>query len=118
MDQLYTRLEALARRLIGQYGKPAAILRQGAPTGLDWNPTPGVVSEYPCVLVETRTFDHNRDAALVQQGDRIGLISTSVAVVPAMDDRLLLDGSEYHFVELRPLNPGGLNMFFRFLARA
>jgi len=118
MDPLYVELEQVAREMIGQYGKPAVLVRQGAPTGPEWEPVPGVDVPYAVVLLETRTFDRNRDSALVQQGDRIGLISPAVAVEPQMSDRLQLDGAEYHFVELRPLNPGGLNMFYRFLARA
>lgn len=113
---LYTRLEFTARRLIAAYGKPGAIVRQ-VQSGPPYAP---VVTEevYACVLVETSYSMTNRDATLIQSGDKLGIISTAMAIAPTLQDKIRIDGSDYSFVDLQPLNPGGLNLLFEFVARA
>lgn len=118
MDPLYPRAEALAKRMIGAKGKPGIIRRPGGTSGPVYAPVIDPPTDYPCVFVETRDFVRARDATLIQSGDRMGIISPAVAVEPDLTDRIVIDGSEYSFVEIRPLNPGGLNLLYRFLARA
>ena len=114
MNPLYVRLEATARRLLSSYGKPAAIVREER-TGPPHAPVVTQV-EHPVVLVETGYSLTNRSETLVQAGDKVGIISTA-GEAPQLDDVLRLDGADYRFVDLQPLNPGGLVLLFEFQAR-
>lgn len=112
---LYTRLEATARRLIQQYGKPAALARD-VRTGQDYNPT--VTTQTIAIqIVEIDYSLTNRDASLVQVGDKLGLISTAASSAPLLSDRIVIDGITYSLVDLQPLNPGGLVLLYEFHAR-
>lgn len=114
MNPLYPKLEATARRLIDSFGKPAKLLRTTR-TGSAYNP---IVTEtqYDITLVETQLKLENRQDTLIQVGDKAGIISTS-GEAPQFDDKLSFGGEVYYFVELKPLNPGGLDMLYKFIAR-
>ena len=114
MNPTYARLEATAKRLLASYGKPAAIVREER-TGPPHAPVVTQV-EHPVVLVETGYSLTNRNESLVQTGDKLGLISTA-GEAPQLDDVLRLDGADYRFVDLQPLNPGGLVLLYEFTAR-
>lgn len=115
MNPLYVRLEATAKRLIASYGKPAAIVREER-SGPPHAPVVTEV-EYLVTLVETDYSLTNRDATLVQAGDKVGIISTDAEVTPDLHDRLRIDGVDFRFIDLKPLNPGGLTLLFEFVAR-
>ncbi|MDH1661059.1 hypothetical protein N5E02_06485 [Stenotrophomonas sp. GD03777] len=53
----------------------------------------------------------------MQQGDKLGVISTAVDVQPGKDDRLLLGGQLYHLIDLQPLSPGGQILLYEFHTR-
>lgn len=115
MSPLYARLEATARRLIGSYGKPAAIVREER-SGPPHAPVVTEV-EHPVTLVETGYSLTNRNESLIQTGDKVGLISTA-GESPQLDDVLRMDGADYRFADLQPLNPGGLVLLYQFVCRA
>lgn len=114
MNPLYVRLESTARRMIDEKGKPAIIVREER-TGPPYAPVI-TLAEYPCRLVETGYSLTNRDATLIQAGDKVGIISTA-GVAPKLSDRIRIDGSEYRFADLQPMNPGGLTLLYEFVAR-
>jgi len=115
MNPTYKRLEATAKRLIKQYGKPSALIRQ-VKTGPAHHP---VVTEqrHDIVLVETGYSMTNRSETLVQVGDKLGIISTA-AEAPLQSDVIEIDGKRYSFVDVEPLNPGGLTLLYEFHARS
>jgi len=115
-DPLYTRLNATARRLISKYGKSAEIVRQ-VTSGPPHNP---VVTEttYACKLADIGYSLTDRDASLILVGDKVGIISTDIAVVPQKSDKLRIDGIDYNLIDLEPLNPGGLTVIYEYHARA
>lgn len=118
MSAFYARLEATARRLIKDKGLAAALLRAGTPTGPAHDPQPGADVRTGCYLVETGYSLTDRDATLVEQGDKLGLISTELGgYVPEKTDRLEIDGEEYHLVDIKPLAPGGTTLLYEFHAR-
>lgn len=117
MSAFYDRMEATARRLIEQFGYSAFILREGTPTGPPHDPQPGPDERHDCIIVETRYGLTDRDATLVQTGDKLGIISTDLAIVPADSDRIEIGGLEYHFADFRPLLPGGQTLLYKFIAR-
>ena len=118
MTAFYDRLEATAQRLIGQYGFGADLVRAGTPTGPAHNPQPGAPTRHACKVVEVEYSLTNRDATLVLQGDKLGIISTAdLSIVPTKDDDLDIGGEVFHFVDLQPLRPGGQVLLFEFHAR-
>lgn len=115
MNPAYRRLEATAQRLIAKWGKTATLVREersGPPHA------PVVVPvEHEVKLVDTGYNITNRNETLIHTGDKLGLISTDAAVVPELGDELVVDGLEYHLVDVQPLNPGGLTLLTEFVAR-
>ena len=111
---IYDRLKSTAERLIGQYGRPCALVRQ-TQSGPDYDP---VVTEstYTVQALETGYSLTSRNDTLVQVGDKLGLISTADEA-PRFDDKIEIDGDRYSFVDLQPLNPGGTTLLFEFQAR-
>lgn len=118
VDALYARAEATAARLIAKYGKASKIVREGAPSGPPHAPVPGADVEHDCVLVETKYDIANRDATLVAKGDKLGIISPAVDVVPLLSDRIRIDGKLHQLADVQPLNPGGLVVLYKFHAKA
>lgn len=116
MTSFYTRLNETARRLIKQRGKLITITRTPK-TGDAWNPTEGTPETYDGYVVETGYSLTNRNQSLVEQGDKLGVISTEINIVPAMGDTITFGSDDYRFVDLEPLNPGGTTLLYEFLAR-
>jgi hypothetical protein len=112
---LYTRLEATAKRLIAKYGKAAVLVRE-TKTGPAHDPSV-VETPYSCMVADIGYSITDRDASLVQVGDKVGLMSTAVEVTPEKGDKLQIDGGTYSFVDLKPLNPGGLVLLYEYHAR-
>ncbi|HFF6004463.1 hypothetical protein [Stenotrophomonas maltophilia] len=117
MSAFYARMQATAERLIARFGYVTQLERDGAPTGPPHNPQPGEPSRHDCTVVELEYSLTDRDTTLVQQGDKLGLISTAMDIQPGKDDRLLLSGQLYHFIDLQPLSPGGQVLLYEFHAR-
>ncbi|WP_313242157.1 hypothetical protein [Stenotrophomonas sp.] len=117
MSGFYDRIQATATRLIDRYGYACKLQRDGAPTGPPHNPQPGPATQHDSIVVEIEYSLTNRDATLVLQGDKLGLISTATDIVPTKDDGILLGGQLYHFIDVQPLSPGGQVLLYEFHAR-
>lgn len=117
MSAFYDRMQATATRLIGRYGYSTQLQRDGAPTGPPHNPQPGPATQHACTVVELDYSLTNRDETLVLKGDKLGLMSTAIDTVPGKNDRLLLGGVAYNFVDLQPLSPGGQVLLYEFHVR-
>jgi hypothetical protein len=117
MSRFYNRMQATAERLIARYGYATQLERDGAPTGPPHNPQPGPSTQHDCKVVEIEYSLTDRDATLVLQGDKLGLISTAVDIAPSKDDRIMLGGETFHFIDLQPLSPGGQVLLYEFHAR-
>lgn len=117
MTAFYDRLEATAKRLIRDKGFAATLRRDGAATGPAHNPQPGADVTFGCLVVETGYVLTDRAATSIEQGDKLGLISTELDTAPVITDRLTIDGEDFHFVALEPLRPGGQALLYEFHAR-
>jgi hypothetical protein len=118
MSAFYTDIEVeVARPLIAELGFAATILRAGAPTGPPHNPQPGTPTQHPCILLETGYSLTNRNETLVLAGDKMGLISTDLGIVPTKDDVLEISGEAYHFIDLKPVAPGNQSVLYKYHAR-
>ncbi len=117
MNRFYDRMQATAERLIARFGYATQLERDDAPTGPPHNPQPGPATRHDCKVVELEYSLTDRDTTLVQQGDKLGLISTAIDIKPSKYDRLLLGDQLYHFIDLQPLSPGGQVLLYEFHAR-
>jgi len=117
MATFYERMRATAAGLIGQYGYATQLQRAGPPTGPPHNPQPGQPTSHDCTVVELEYSLTDRDGTLVLKGDKLGLISTAIDIEPVKDDRILLGGVPYNFIDLQPLSPGGQVLLYEFHAR-
>jgi len=117
MSEFYDEMAAVAVELIDEFGYANQLQRAGAPTGPPHNPQPGPATRHDCMVVELEYSLTNRDATLVLQGDKLGLISIDTDIVPTKDDRILLGGEMFNFVDLQPLSPGGQVLLYEFHAR-
>lgn len=117
MSAFYDRMQATATKLIARFGYSTLLERDGVPTGPPHNPQPGEPTRHHCKVVELEYSLTDRDATLVQQGDKLGLISTAVDIQPGKDDRLLLGGQLYYLIDLQPLSPGDQVLLYEFHAR-
>lgn len=117
MSAFYDRMRATATRLIDRYGYATQLERDGAPTGPPHNPQAGTPTRHDCKAVELEYSLTNRDTTLVQQGDKLGLFSTAIDIAPTKDDRILLGGEPFNFIDLQPLSPGGQVLLYEFHAR-
>lgn len=115
MSAFYTRMEATARRLIAEYGKAATVVRF-ATSGPAHAPVI-TETEHACVLVETGYRLTLIPETLIQSGDRMGIISTTITIVPETADKIDIAGERFNFVDVKPLNPGGTTLLYEFLAR-
>ena len=118
-DPLYTRLRATAIRLIGKYGKPVTLRRDGAPSGPAHAPVLGPDEEFAGLLVEAENRIKVRANTTIQTGDRFGFISVELdpGTTAEQGDRIELDGDQLRLIVLEPLDPGGLLLLYEFQAR-
>lgn len=114
-DPMYAEMADMAVEMIGELGKPAVLVRQersGPPHAPVVTPV-----EYACQLADIGYSITNRSGTHIQAGDKVGIMSPAIAVEPAMADVLRIDGADYRFVDLQPLNPGGLTVIYEYQAR-
>lgn len=114
----YERLKTgTAERLIEDFGKTVTLTQPGVYVGPDYNPTPGAPTEYPVFAVEVKIRQEHIDGTLIQQGDRMFLVSTKNAPEPAMDNTMTVDNSTLQVIEIKPLKPGPVTMLWKIRCR-
>lgn len=115
----------VAERLIRENGRTATLIAPGAPTGPAWNPQPGPDVETPVQIVElslsgqVRFVESLRPNTLIQEGDKIVMVSTETGGVPEVGHRLRddLDSAVYQILAVSPANPGAVVMFWKAVIR-
>lgn len=118
MSAFYDEIEfEVAQPLIKEFGFAATLVRDGAPTGPPHNPQPGAPTRHTCIILETGYSLTNRNETLVLVGDKMGLISTEMDIVPTKDDDIEIAGIAYHFLDVKPVGPGGQNVLYKYHAR-
>ena len=103
---------------IAEAGFAAAIVRKGAPTGPEYNPTPGTPAEHACTVVQSSYRQHERDGTLIQAHDLKFLVSTDgLDIVPTPEDELKVGGETYQIIDVAPLAPGGVTIMYTMQVR-
>lgn len=109
----YSKLRKKVEGLVDRFGFEAVLLKPGEPTGDPWNPgPPGPPTEHPIQIVQD--FERLRDmnGTLIGVTQMTLLISTAGGVVPAREDAVRLNGSEYPVAAVRPVSPGGQALLY------
>lgn len=115
----------VAERLIRENGRTATLIAPGMATGPAWNPVPGEPVLTPVRIVElsmggqVRFIESLKPNTLIQQGDKIVLVSTETGGVPEVGHTLQddLDSAVYQIVAVSPLAPGPITMFWKAVIR-
>lgn len=103
--------------LIAEFGKTVTLTQPGTTTGPDYDPTPGVPVENTVTVVEVKIKQEHIDGTLIQQGDRMFLVSTQNAPDPSLDDTMTVDGVLLQVIAINPLKPGPVTMLWKVQCR-
>jgi hypothetical protein len=115
----------VAERLIRENGRTATLIAPGMATGPAWNPVPGEPVQTPVRIVElsmggqVRFIESLKPNTLIQQGDKIVMVSTETRGVPEVGHTLQdsLDSKIYQIVAVSPQAPGPITMFWKVVIR-
>lgn len=112
----YERIKTqTAERLLRENGKTGTIVRQVPSSSPDippWEVDSIVEDDYQVIFLSTDWTQNLRSAETVEKWDIIGIISTETGVTPEQNDRFIMDGTQYHITEVRPLAPGPVTMLY------
>ena len=112
----YTRSRRTAVRLIKKFGQRGAI-RRATLSGPAYDPVETDL-DHPCTLVDLDIDERSIDGTLVLHGDRTVYLSTEgPAIEPLRTDKVVIGGNPHTILVVRPLQPGGLIVFWELQAR-
>ena len=84
------------------------ISRTGAPTGPDWNPTPGTPVTHTFVAKpDGKAYTQRTGLALGAKERVYSLVNYSVTITPSTSDVLTIDGVNWPVQEVIPMDPAG-----------
>lgn len=112
----YARTRATAERLIARFGQTGA-LRRTTSDNDPFNPTQ-TTTDYPCTFAVLDYAKKDVDGTLIKQTDQMVYLSTAgLAVAPETTDRLVVAGSPLTVVNVKPLSPAGVVVFWELQVR-
>lgn len=112
----YARPRATADRLIKRYGQTGAI-RRTTTSGPAYDPET-VTTDHPCQLAVMQYTDDKIDGTLIMRGDKLAYLSTAgLSIEPSTADNVVIGGEEHAIVNVKPLSPAGLVVFWEVQAR-
>lgn len=116
----YSRPLATANRTIERYGQLGAIRRSGAPSGADYDPTPGADVDHPARFVITEFDSDEIDGTRILATDKKALVSPgSLTIDPATTDQLVeADGSVWNIIPpVQTLRPAETTLLYTLQVR-
>jgi len=112
----YARTRATAERLIAKFGQTGAILR--TTTGGPAYDPETVTTDHACQLAVMEYTDDKIDGTLIMRGDTLLYLSTAgLSIEPSTADKVVIGGEEHAIVNVKPLSPAGLVVFWEVQAR-
>jgi hypothetical protein len=112
----YTRSRETAVRLIEKFGQRGAI-RRATLSGSSYDPVETHL-DHPCTLVDLDVEERSIDGSLVLRGDRTVYLSTEgLTIEPLRTDKVVIGSSPHTIVDVKPLQPAGLIVFWELQAR-
>lgn len=116
----YTNTQTTADRLIARFGATATLRRSETTGGNAWDPGSGttVTTDYSVTAVVLEYANRDIDGSLVQQGDkRVYVSAKGLPAIPAVTDTLVIDGTTYRIIGVKPLRPAAVTVLYDVQAR-
>ena len=114
----YADIEGAAQDMLREFGRQCFIVKPGAETGAEYNPTIGAGTPQAFTAVLTDYRQGERDGTLVQINDRRAIVSTEgLAVVPTPQDRFRIDGKDFEIVSVSPVQPAETVVIYKLQVR-
>lgn len=114
MSEFYLSLEATAKGLIDQFGQSAKLFKRTKHAPEPWNPVI-TEQEFEVKLVQTNKSQSYRNETTVQAGDVFFIVATGTK--PDVGDGVETD-RRYTVIDVKPLSPAGIDLFYDVQARA
>jgi len=112
----YSKARVTAERLIAKFGQKAS-LRRIVNSGPDYDPVQ-TSEDFMCSLVDLDHSQAHIGDTLIQRGDRMVYLSTEgLSIAPTLSDKVLIGGVEHAIVDIQPLSPGGMVVFWQLQVR-
>lgn len=116
VNSLYPKLQQTASRLIAKFGQAGAIRRTTA-SGPAYDPET-VITDHACQLAVLQYTDDKIDGTLIMRGDKLVYLSTAgLSIEPSTADTVVIGGEKHAIVNVKPLSPAGLVVFWEIQAR-
>lgn len=109
----YSGLQATAQTLIARFGTSVTFVEVTTGAYDPATATPGESTtnhSATAVLLNYKLKDI--DGTLIQSGDRIALISTTLTAVPKPGDKITIGSDTWVVVDSQPLSPGGTDLLY------
>lgn len=117
----YTKMLAVANKLLDKFGQAGTLTIPGAKTGDAWNPTIGATSSVDCVLVETDYSQGQIDGVSILATDKQVYVKVGgmSAEIVALSTQIVYGGKTFQIVgPVKQINPAGTNLVWIIQARA
>ncbi|QND47665.1 hypothetical protein HB780_18485 [Rhizobium lusitanum] len=112
----YAKTRATAEQLIAKFGQQGQLRRITA-SGPDYDPVQ-TSEDFACMLVDLDNTQAHIGGTLIQRGGRMVYLSTAgLSIEPTLADRLVIAGVEHAIVDVQPLSPGGIAVFWQLQVR-
>lgn len=111
----YGRARATAARLIKKFGQTVQ-LRRTVRIGPDWDPT-FTEESYAAIAAVMDYSDSEINGTLIMAGDKKVFLSEGLTVAPELSDKLSIGGLVHSLMQVKPLAPAGLVVFWELQCR-
>lgn len=120
MSYDYGRAKAAADRLLEKFGQLGKVRRTGAPTGPEYDPTPGVDVDHDAFMAVLDYDDSLINGTRILATDKYVILAVGdLPISLALDDKLVeADETVYKIIPpLKPLSPAGTVVMYEIQAR-
>jgi hypothetical protein len=109
----YARSKETAVRLIDKFGQAAVLrVKTSTPDPDRWKPPTATTTDYPCTVAVLQFSKREIDGTLIQVGDRRVYIAPDVAVQPATNHSLIVEGEEHQIINVDVMSPAGIPVYY------
>ena len=118
MSDLYGRLQGAASRLMAKFSQGQVVYTiTGAPTGPEWNPTPGAPVSYTLDATVQGVEADYVDGSLILATDK-QVTCAVFAVEPSLAGTITIDGKVCQIVRVDKVPGAGVTIAWRVFVRA
>jgi hypothetical protein len=122
MSKDYNKSAATAQRLIKKFGVSASFLRyEGSVRGQGNKRTSGTPVGYPttaCLIpLSSSDIKFMPEGTSIETAQRCLMEAVELQQEPTLSDRVLIDGVEWKIINISPLKPATINVFWDMIVR-